>query len=131
MGNKGKCKFVIATVFAMLFVFVVTGCVENNLNENDTVIVVNKEYEEAHTFLAPVIINKTIWNRPVFYPERYIVICKKYENSGSSEQNNEIEFEVSENIYNKIKINDILRYKNGGLAPNLEKNKDPVEKRIV
>ena len=53
MGNKGKCKFVIATVFAMLFVFVVTGCVENNLNENDTVIVVNKEYEEAHTFLAP------------------------------------------------------------------------------
>lgn len=129
MGNKGKCKFVIAMVFAMLFVFVITGCVENNLNENDTVIVVNKEYEEAHTFLAPVIINKTIWNRPVFYPERYIVICKKYENSGSSEQNNEIEFEVSENIYNKIKINDILRYKNGGLAPNLEKNKDPVEQK--
>ena len=113
----------------MLFVFVVTGCVENNLNENDTVIVVNKEYEEAHTFLAPVIINKTIWNRPVFHPERYIVICKKYENSGSSEQNNEIEFKVSENIYNKIKINDILRYKNGGLAPNLEKNKDPVEQK--
>lgn len=129
MENRGKCRIVIATIFAMLFVFVVTGCVENNLNENDAVIVVNKEYEEAHTFMAPVIINKMIWYRPVFHPERYIVICKKYRNDGSDEPNNEVEFEVSENIYNKIKINDILRYKNGGLAPNLEENKDPVEQR--
>lgn len=82
--------------------FMLSGCKDIDDYIGKEGIITGKEYQPAHTTLMPIYNGKTVMIVPQSHPEEYIFLISFVE----TESTEEIEFCVTENIYNEYEIGD-------------------------